>query len=49
MLSWVLNTGASLAIKSVSHMKENLNSNFILLTREFDSIKDKNIRVIQER
>ncbi len=49
MLSWVLNTGASLAIKSFSHMKENLNSNFILSTREFDSIKDKNIRVIQER
>ena len=49
VLSWVLNTGAAVAVKSVSHMEENLNSNFTLSTQEFDSIEDKNIRVIQER
>jgi len=49
VLSWVLNAGAAVAVKSVSHMEENLNSNFILSMKEFDSIEDKNIRVIQER
>jgi len=49
VLSWVLNAGAAVAVKSVSHMEENLNSNFILSAQEFDSIEDKNIRVIQER
>ena len=49
ILSWILNTGAAVAIKSVSHMEENLDSNFILSEREISSIKDKNIRIIQER
>ena len=49
ILSWVLNTGAAVAVKSVNHMNENLSSNFTLLIREFDAIEDKNIRVIQER
>lgn len=47
--SWILNTGAALAVKSVSHMSENLDSSFILSEQEFGSIKDKNIRIIQER
>jgi alcohol dehydrogenase (NADP+) len=49
VMSWILNTGAALAVKSVTHMSENLDSNFILSEREIDSIKDKNIRIIQER
>ena len=49
VLSWVLNTGAAVAVKSVNHMNENLSTNFTLLIREFDAIEDKNIRVIQER
>ena len=49
VMSWILNTGAALAVKSVNHMTENLNLNFTLTEREFDSIKDKNIRIIQER
>jgi hypothetical protein len=48
-MSWILNTGAAVAVKSVNHMTENLNLNFTLTEREFGSIKDKNIRIIQER
>ena len=49
VMSWILNTGAALAVKSITHMSENLNSNFILSEQEIGSIKDKNIRIIQER
>ena len=49
VMSWILNTGAALAVKSVNHITENLNLNFTLTEREFGSIKDKNIRIIQER
>ena len=44
--SWILNTGAALAVKSVSHVSSTRVS---LSEQEFGSIKDKNIRIIQER
>lgn len=49
ILSWILNTGSSLAVKSVSHMIDNLDSHFILSESAFNSMQDKNIPIIQER
>ena len=46
IMSWVLHTGAAVAVKSVRHQKENLTSVHAL---KEDVIEEKNIRTIQKR
>lgn len=49
IMSWVLQTGAAVTVKSTRHQEENLTAVHTMTEDDIDRIEEKNIRTIQRR